>query len=212
MDTKVLYNLSYGLYIIGAFKDGRPAGCVVNTCFQVTSEDPLLVVSLNKNNYTLEAIKDTKRFSVSILSEDTDPELIGKFGFYSSCDTDKYADVGYEVHGNTPCVKGKFAGRLILQAENFVDCGTHVLVLARLTDTVAGEGVPMTYAYYHNVIKGTAPKNAPTYRPAEQQQEAQAKNRYECDICGYIAEVEGELPEDYTCPLCGADRTHFKPV
>lgn len=212
MDTKVLYNLSYGLYIIGVFKDGRPAGCVVNTCFQVTSEDPLLVVSLNKNNYTLEAIKDTKRFSVSILSEDTDPELIGKFGFYSSRDTDKYADVGYEVYGNTPCVKGKFAGRLILQAENFVDCGTHVLVLARLTDTVAGEGVPMTYAYYHNVIKGTAPKNAPTYRPAEQPQEAQAKNRYECDICGYIAEVEGELPEDYTCPLCGADRTHFKPV
>ena len=25
----------------------------------------------------------------------------------------------------------------------------------------------MTYSYYHNVIKGTAPKNAPTYQPPE---------------------------------------------
>ena len=56
MDTAVLHKLTYGLYILGAFKDGNPVGCVINTCFQVTSCNPLLVVSLNKNNYTLEAI------------------------------------------------------------------------------------------------------------------------------------------------------------
>lgn len=57
MDTTVLQKLTYGLYILGAFKDGRATGCVINTCFQVTSQNPLLVVSLNKNNYTLEAIR-----------------------------------------------------------------------------------------------------------------------------------------------------------
>ena len=62
MDPKVLYNLSYGVYIVGAFKDGRPVGCTINTCFQITAKNPVLAISLNKNNFTLEAIKGTGRF------------------------------------------------------------------------------------------------------------------------------------------------------
>lgn len=41
---------------------------------------------------------------------------------------------------------------------------------------------------------------------------AKPKRRYECDICLYVAEVEGELPDDYICPICGADRSHFKEI
>lgn len=33
------------------------------------------------------------------------------------------------------------------------------------------------------------------------------KKVYVCTVCGY--EVEGPLPEDYICPLCGVDITHF---
>ncbi len=164
MDTTVLYNLTYGLYIVGAFMDGRAVGCTINTCFQVTSQNPLVAICLNKNNYTLEAVRQNKRFSLSILAEDSDPMLIGRFGFTTSRDTDKYEPFGMEVVDMVPCVKGKFAGRLILEAEKFVDCETHDIVVARLVDTVPGSGIPMTYAYYHNVIKGTAPKNAPTFR------------------------------------------------
>lgn len=164
MDPKVLYNLSYGVYIVGTFKDGRPVGCTINTCFQITAQNPVLAISLNKNNFTLEAIKETGRFSVSILSEETDPMLIGKFGFFSSRDTDKYDGIGYDVVDYVPCVKGSFAGRLILEKVDTVDCGTHMLVLARLIDTVEGSGKPMTYSYYHNVIKGSEPPSAPLYQ------------------------------------------------
>lgn len=164
MDTTVLYNLTYGLYIVGAFIDGRAAGCTINTCFQVTSQNPLVAICLNKNNYTLEAIRQNKRFSLSILAEDSDPMLIGRFGFTSSRYTDKYESFGMEVIDMTPCVKGKFAGRLILEAQQFVDCETHCIIVARLLDTVPGSGTPMTYTYYHSVIKGTAPKTAPTFR------------------------------------------------
>lgn len=48
MDLKALYNLSYGVYIVGAFKDGRAVGCTINTCFQLTSKDPIIAVSLKK--------------------------------------------------------------------------------------------------------------------------------------------------------------------
>ncbi len=164
MDLKALYNLSYGVYIVGAFKDGRAVGCTINTCFQLTSKGPIVAVSLNKSNYTLEAVKESGRFSVSILSQDTDPMLIGRFGFFSSRDTDKYEGIGYDLIDYVPCVKGTFAGRLILEAYDMVDCNTHTLVLCHLVNAVEGTGIPMTYAYYHNVIKGQEPPTAPLYR------------------------------------------------
>lgn len=210
MDTTVLYNLSYGMYILGAFSEGRAVGCIINTCIQVTSDNPLVAISLNKKNYTLEAIRQNKRFSLSILAEDSDPAVIGKFGFFSSRDTDKYADFGYEVLGYVPCVKGRFAGRLILETEQFVDCETHIIVIARLVDTLKGEGKPMTYSYYHNVIKGKAPANAPTFRPEKETEKTQ--NTHQCDICLYEVSIDGELADDYICPICGADRSHFRKI
>lgn len=212
MDLTVLRELTYGLYVLGAFKDGRAVGCVINTCFQITSENPMVAISLNKQNFTLEAIRENKRFSLSIVAEDTDPAVIGRFGFFSGRDTDKYEPFGYEVHGYVPCVKGRFAGRLILEAVQTVDCGTHVLVLARLTDTIAGSGTPMTYAYYHRVVKGKAPKTAPTYQADDETAKTGGKRRYECQVCHYIAEVDGELPADFRCPVCGVDRTFFSEI
>lgn len=215
MDITVLFKLTYGLYVVGTYDDGRPVGCVINTCFQVTSQNPILAISLNKNNYTLEAIKKNKRFSLSIIAEETDPSVIGTFGFQSSRNADKYADYGYEEVAGVPVVKGVFAGRLILDAINFVDNETHIVVLARLVDTVKGEGTPMTYDYYHRVVKGKAPKNAPTYVAEEKPEEkveakpATGNTKYKCTVCGFVVELDGEMPDDYRCPLCKAPKDKF---
>lgn len=215
MDITVLFKLSYGLYVVGCMDGERPVGCTINTCFQVTSENPILAISLNKNNYTLEAIKRNLRFSLSILAEDSDPGVIGQFGFCSSRNVDKYADYGYDVVEGAPLVKGRFAGRLILDALNFIDGETHMVVLARLVDTVKGEGTPMTYDYYHRVVKGKAPKTAPTYvaeRDEVKEAPKSAKRRYRCNLCGYVAEFEGEIPADYHCPICKVDATQFSSI
>lgn len=45
---KNLRKLSYGLYLIGAMDGERPCGCIVNTVFQVTSENPIIATSINK--------------------------------------------------------------------------------------------------------------------------------------------------------------------
>lgn len=215
MDTKVLFKLTYGLYVVGAADgDRHPAGCVINTCFQVTSEDPSVAISLNKDNYTLEALRRSGKFSLSIIAEDTDPSVIGRFGFSSSRDTDKYAGFGYETVDGVPMLNGVFSGRLILEPKQYVDCGTHILVVSSIVGTVAGEGEPMTYAYYHKVVKGRAPKNAPTYVAPEREEEspASAVRRFECDVCHYIAETGGELADDFVCPVCNADRSHFHEI
>ena len=109
MDITVLFKLTYGLYVVGAMDGERPVGCVINTCFQVTSQNPILAISLNKNNYTLHAIERSKRFSLSIIAEETDPTVIGTFGFCSSRDNDKYAEYGVEMAGGAPIVKVLFA-------------------------------------------------------------------------------------------------------
>ena len=96
VDSNALYNITYGLYVVGCIPDGKPADCIINTCFQVTSENPSLAICLNKKNYTLDCIKKNPRFSIAIISEDTDPMTISSFGFRSSRDADKYADFGYD--------------------------------------------------------------------------------------------------------------------
>ena len=83
---KNLRKLSYGLYLIGAMDGERPCGCIVNTVFQVTSENPIIATSINKNNYTWELVQKNGRFSVSILSEKTRKEVIQKLGFVSGKD------------------------------------------------------------------------------------------------------------------------------
>ena len=41
--------------------------------------------------------------------------------------------------------------------------------------------------------------------------------KYVCQLCGYVydEDVEGvkfsELPDDWTCPLCGAAKEEFQP-
>ena len=67
------------------------------------------------------------------------------------------------------------------------------------------------YAYgedYHEVIKGKAPKNAPTYQAPEKITD---KETWACQICGYI--YEGDLtkePEDFVCPICKQPKSMFK--
>ena len=214
METNALYNITYGLYVVGCYSDGKPAGCIINTCFQVTSENPTLAICLNKKNHTLDCIKKNPRFCVSIISEETDPMIISSFGFRSARDIDKYTDFGYDELDGTPAVKGNFCGRLILDAINFIDCGSHVIVIGKLVASHGGNGTPMTYAYYHKVIKGSAPKNAPTYRAEPQPAQTSNKEmrRFKCDICGYEVESESDLPADFVCPLCGVDRSHFKEI
>ena len=80
----------------------------------------------------------------------------------------------------------------------------------------------MTYEYYHNVIKGMAPKNAPTYQPPERVEE-KSTEEWICTICGYVYdEAEGypeggiapgtkweDLPEDWVCPECAEPKDQF---
>lgn len=212
MDKKILRQLSYGVYAIGVRDNGRPCGCIVNTVFQVTSENPIVAVSMNKNNYTWELIEKNKNFSVSILSEQTRKEVIQKLGFSSGRDNDKYEGIDYQLKEGLPVLQEQCCGAMLCKVVSVTETPTHMVILASVEDAFAiADTVPMSYRYYHEVIKGGAPKNAPSYVEPEEKEEKQVLGeRWICSICGYV--YEGDLtkePDSFVCPICGVDKSRF---
>lgn len=219
MDINALNDMSYGMYIISTKYNGKKVGCFVNTVVQITSQDPIIAISINRKNYTNEALQIDKEFAVSILSEQTDSKVIGKFGFFSSRDVDKFEDIDYKKINDIPVINENICGYLICKVIDIVSVETHNICIARILDSKKeSDNTPMTYRYYHKVIKGKAPETAPTYRKVEETKEVNGMEKYKCSICGYIYDEEKEgvkfsdLPEDWTCPLCGVGKDMFKKV
>ena len=212
MDIKALMDLSYGMYVISTKVEDKNVGCFVNTVTQITAENPIISISVNKLNYTDEALKINKKFAVSILSEETNSNVISKFGFYSSRDVNKFEDFKFEEINNIPVVKENICGYMICEVINVVECETHDVFFARVLDAKKENNLrPMTYAYYHEVIKGKAPKKAPTYVEElenEVKVDVEGEEVYVCIVCGYVH--KGPMSDDFKCPICGVDRTMFK--
>lgn len=232
MDARVYHSISYGLYVLGVKgENGAMGGCVVNTLFQITATPPVFAVSVNKENQTCSLIQKEGLFTASALAQDCDPGIIGLFGFHSGRDVDKNqnGDLAFSPNG-LPYLKNGSCAYLEFAVCGQQDLGTHLLFFARLINgEVLSGSTPLTYAYYQTVLKGKSPKLAPTYRPdatipvpakqsapeapkAEAAQES-GKKQYVCTICGYVYDGEipfEELPEDWTCPICGVPKSMFE--
>lgn len=165
IDPRALFNLSYGVYIVGARKGDKLNGQIANAVMQLTGDPITMAVCINKQNYTEECLLDCGAFSVSILEEDVPMTFIGQFGFKSGRDIDKFAGVNYATGElGVPvvrdwCLSG-FEARII----NRVEVHTHVLFIGEVVSSeVFKEGTALTYANYHLVKKGKSPKTAPTF-------------------------------------------------
>ncbi len=165
MDPNVLHNISYGMFIVSSYKDNCLNGQIANTVFQITSEPVTIAISINNKNLTHEFIEASRKFSVSILAEDTPLTFIGKFGFKSGRKEEKFKDVNFKILPSCcPVVTDHSIGYIEAEVIKSLDCGTHTLFLGKMTESaILKEGRPMTYDYYHMVKKGTTPPSAPTF-------------------------------------------------
>lgn len=201
---KAFDKLTSGMYLIST-KGDKEAGCIVNTFEQVASNPELVVVAVNKDNYTCQQIEKSKKFNVTVLKEDVDPKIISTFGFSSSEFNDKYKGFNkkYDLL-NLPYIEDDMLALFTVRVKETIDAVTHTIFMGEVSESVLlSEGVPMTYAYYKNEKKGITPPKASTY------QKPKAVSGYKCDVCGYIYRGE-ELPIDYICPICG--QTHFTKI
>ena len=226
MNRAALYKISYGLYIVTSGQDEKFNGQVANSMFQVTSNPSTVAISISKENYTHGLIKLSRKFVVSILAEAAPMNFIGLFGFKSGRDVNKLQNVKTKT-GTTkvPIVLENTVAYIEVELEKDLDCGTHTIFVGNIVDgDIISNEEPLTYAYYQQVKGGKSPKTAPTYVKDEPAAAPQATANYVCSVCGYVYdEALGDpdngiapgtkfedLPESWTCPVCGADKSKFE--
>lgn len=177
IDLKVFMDLSYGLYILTSYDGKNGNGQIINTAVQVTAEPLKVGVIVCKNNLTHEYISKSRVFGVSILNEATPFRFIGLFGFRSGRDVNKLAGTTFK-QGITGCplVTENALGVFEASVTDLVDLGTHSIFIANVVNSeTLLKGRPLTYRYYYEVLKGKAPRSAPSFQPLAQENEASSR-------------------------------------
>ena len=165
MDITALFNISYGIYLLGVHNGKKLGGCLVNTVFQITADPVRVGVSVAKANQTHEFIMNSGTVSVTIVDESCDSKLLGTFGYRSGRELDKFKDVPYHLdQHNDPLIDLNAVAHLSCKVVQAVDIDTHTLFICDVTSAENCQHKnPMTYNYYREVKKGQSSKYAPTY-------------------------------------------------
>ncbi|MFY9153565.1 MAG: flavin reductase [Prolixibacteraceae bacterium] len=165
MKLKAFHKLSYGLYLVASEFQGKKAGYIANTTFQVTSQPEQLAISCHKKNLSTQTIIDSGIFSVSVLKKEVNMKIIGDFGFMSSNDIDKFSGIKTitSVTG-APIVLESSVAWFDCKVTHSVDLGSHILVIGEVVDAdEISDEEPLTYKHYREKYKMLSPKNSPTY-------------------------------------------------
>lgn len=188
------------LYVLTAQEGNQDNGCIINTVMQVTSDPCQIAIAVNKRNYTNQMIQHTKKFNISVLSENAKFDTFKHFGFQSGRDVDKFAtfnDIKRSPNGLLYITKdtNSYMSAFVKQE---IDLGTHTLFIAQLVAAETLSDIPTaTYTYYQQNIK---PKPEKT-----------EKRGWRCKICGFIYEGD-DLPADYICPVCKHGAADFERI
>jgi flavin reductase (DIM6/NTAB) family NADH-FMN oxidoreductase RutF len=196
---KALWNIGYGLYVVTSHDGKKDNGLIVNTVIQVTNTPERIAVTINKQNYSHDIIKETGKMNVNTLTVEAPFKVFQAFGFVSGRDTDKFKDCTPNRSENGLVVLPKYINSYMsLAVEEYIDLGTHGMFICSITEAdVVSDLETMTYTYYQKNVK---PKP-----------EVKKVKGYVCKICGYVHEGE-TLPEDFICPLCKHGASDFEPI
>ena len=133
MNRAALHKISYGIYIVTSGQDGKFNGQIVNSMFQVTSNPATVAISVNKENYTHELIKLSRKFVISILSEAAPMNFIGLFGFKSGRAVNKLQNTKTKIGvTGVPIVLENAISYIEAELESELDCGTHTIFVGRV--------------------------------------------------------------------------------
>ncbi len=197
-NLSALFNIGYGLYVVTSNDGKKDNGLIVNTVTQVTSSPNRVAVCINKQNYSHHIIQQTGVMNVNCLSVEAPFKVFENFGFQSGRNVDKFADCEPLRSDNGLIFLPKYINSFMsLKVEDYIDIDTHGMFICSVTEArVVSDKETMTYTYYQNNVK---PKP-----------QTEGKKGWVCKICGYIH--EGDLPDDFICPLCKHGAADFEPI
>ena len=201
-NEKAIYDLTYGLFLIGSKNNEKENACVVNTVTQVASSPTRVALSCINGNLTPELIKESGYFTVTVLDDTVPYKIFEDFGLRHGHDLDKFAgyDVKYDLN-NMPYIENNACALFSCKVISSWDLGSHTLFIGEVVEMdKLSNNKPVTYSEYHSRIK-----------PKKTETDNKKIVGWKCTICGYIYEGE-TLPEDFVCPLCGHPASDFEPI
>lgn len=130
-----------GVAVVTTSSGGTPQGMTVNSLTSVSLDPPLLLVCLTIGARSTEAVTDSGRFAVNILSARQE-NIAMRFARRGE---DHFADleVTYGKH-RVPIVPGAFA-HLECEVERHFIAGDHLVVIGRVTDVCERDGEPLGF-------------------------------------------------------------------
>ena len=205
--------------------DGKRSICPLGWKMTTSNSPPMIAISVAPTRFTHDLILNSGGFVLAWPGEDLAEATIF-CGTNSGRDVDKFKDTDYKTGVNgAPIVLENAIGYLEVEVIDSMDIGTHTVFVGKVVnEDVVSVEEPMTYAFYHQVKKGKTPKSAPTYIENKKETEVSKVDKYVCTICGYVYDpAEGDpdsdiqpgtafddLPDDWVCPVCGADKSAFE--
>lgn len=172
------------------------SGCIVTN---------QVVVCVNKANHTHDAIIQSGKFAVSVISEDADFDLFKHFGFRTGSHVDKFDDfTDYErCQNGLPYITKGTNAYYSVKVELTLNLGSHTMFIGTVDEMETLSSVASaTYEYYQKNIK---PK------PEAVGKTPDGQIIWRCRICGYEY-VGEELPENFICPICKHPASDFDKI
>ena len=198
MNTKALYNITYGLYLLSVRVNGKDNACIINTAAQIANDPTRIGISVIQQNLTHDMILESGEFNISAISNDAPFDLFTRFGMQSGRTADKFDGFTHTARSaNGLCYLTSYANAFLsAKVVEKVDLGSHTYFIAEVTDCEVLSSTPCcTYGYYQSNIK---PKPAQT-----------PKKGWVCSVCGYVYESD-QVPDDFICPLCSHGKEEFQ--
>lgn len=194
-NRKITRKITQGMYILTT----TSGGCCVDAVSQISSgSNPLISVSVMKDNYTNTLLKENKKFALSVLGVDANPKIIETFGMHSMRNMDKFKEVSTTKVLGLDVIDDAL-GYMICEIVDFIENDTHTLFIGKLIEAdLYQDSEAMSYTYYQEhkdeLLKITT---------------EMGKTAFVCTVCGYVYYGE-ELPDDFKCPKCGVAKELFE--
>lgn len=137
----VIGHFASGVTVITTRRSGVPHGTTANAISSLSLEPPMLLICMNKSSSTGQAVADSGRFAVNILSEDQPEEAM------------RFASKGDDKFSGIAITDGEFGDPLLEDALATLECriveevtgGTHTVFLAVVERASARSGAPLAY-------------------------------------------------------------------
>lgn len=152
-----MHELPYGIYVIGSTRGDRPNAMIADWVMQVSFSPRLVAVAFERDSTNLANIRANNALTINLLDDDSmelarafvqptsGAKVQGRSDEAAAVEHDKLAGIEYRREERGCPILDDALVWIAGEAEQFIDAGDHVIVVARVLDAaVEGSSDPLT--------------------------------------------------------------------